>query len=611
MPSEGRRRRGSRTKASTASSEMVQPPEEFRRQAPVSCRFCRSRKLRCSRGQPCTNCRSRGIACEPCGPSELPSTEITAPSVSSTAVPSVSLPDISERLRLLEETVATHEQRWDRLADGTSAPRIDAPALLQAGSFDATPSLTTLKRVSMDKASFDLAFGVAPLSKLADLPPWAMWHPRPARCIWLPPKPEARALLSKYVDDVNCLHHVFYTPSFPTMLDEVYAGLEGGSAPDPARISLLLAVFVSAEFLWTEDDSVRGLHFTSDENRDRIAYWVAAVREIVDCRFLELASLEVVQALLLISSIARGSEAIGPAHRYLQSAICMARELGLHRCDDPGRPCLSIIQRQVERRTWWFLTSFDWLAPSLATGPERDFYQLQPRQMRVEPPAHVNDADLTGVGELQERPLTEPTEMSYPLLRFRLASISRLLGDFGPHMQPAEGLQIHEQLRAFERDIPPFFSMTWHTLSSTYGLDRKAACGIVTQGHALRAFVNALYRRVLAPYHTWPTPPEPIERSIAETEPRIQRIVLHINICLYNGIMAGVRASRESRACELGQSLAGPVDSSHSIEGEGDLVKPLDWGTLSLSISAQKPGDDVWGASGDGEWDGLPYVRFL
>lgn len=34
------------------------------RQRPVSCKFCRSRKLRCSRESPCTNCLSRGIACE-------------------------------------------------------------------------------------------------------------------------------------------------------------------------------------------------------------------------------------------------------------------------------------------------------------------------------------------------------------------------------------------------------------------------------------------------------------------------------------------------------------------------------------------------------------------
>lgn len=34
------------------------------RQRPVSCRFCRARKLRCSREAPCSNCVSRGIRCD-------------------------------------------------------------------------------------------------------------------------------------------------------------------------------------------------------------------------------------------------------------------------------------------------------------------------------------------------------------------------------------------------------------------------------------------------------------------------------------------------------------------------------------------------------------------
>lgn len=34
------------------------------RQRPVSCIFCRARKLRCSRQFPCANCTSRGVTCE-------------------------------------------------------------------------------------------------------------------------------------------------------------------------------------------------------------------------------------------------------------------------------------------------------------------------------------------------------------------------------------------------------------------------------------------------------------------------------------------------------------------------------------------------------------------
>lgn len=35
------------------------------RQRPVSCHFCRTRKLRCSRQFPCSNCTARGLNCQP------------------------------------------------------------------------------------------------------------------------------------------------------------------------------------------------------------------------------------------------------------------------------------------------------------------------------------------------------------------------------------------------------------------------------------------------------------------------------------------------------------------------------------------------------------------
>jgi hypothetical protein len=34
-----------------------------RRQDPVSCQFCRKKKLKCDRGNPCSNCRARALTC--------------------------------------------------------------------------------------------------------------------------------------------------------------------------------------------------------------------------------------------------------------------------------------------------------------------------------------------------------------------------------------------------------------------------------------------------------------------------------------------------------------------------------------------------------------------
>jgi hypothetical protein len=40
-----------------------QREKQSSRQRPISCKFCRVRKLRCSRESPCSSCVSRGIPC--------------------------------------------------------------------------------------------------------------------------------------------------------------------------------------------------------------------------------------------------------------------------------------------------------------------------------------------------------------------------------------------------------------------------------------------------------------------------------------------------------------------------------------------------------------------
>jgi hypothetical protein len=71
------------------------------RQRPVSCRFCRSRKLRCSREAPCSNCVSRGIRCELQYP----------PARSSPGALSASEPELLERIRKLEALIESQQSQ--------------------------------------------------------------------------------------------------------------------------------------------------------------------------------------------------------------------------------------------------------------------------------------------------------------------------------------------------------------------------------------------------------------------------------------------------------------------------------------------------------------------
>lgn len=82
-------------------------PTIMGRSRPVSCRFCRSRKLRCSRKFPCANCTSRGISCQLEGSSTVSvSSADEAPNTSSGTFQE----DVLARLRRLENIVIGQSQ---------------------------------------------------------------------------------------------------------------------------------------------------------------------------------------------------------------------------------------------------------------------------------------------------------------------------------------------------------------------------------------------------------------------------------------------------------------------------------------------------------------------
>lgn len=116
---------------SGAGNSPILPSSRQRRgQRPISCYFCRSRKLRCSREQPCSNCATRNIQCRlyPAGSglkaltSASPTVSDGGPEASASHVidvaPESYPPDVLKRLSQLEtlmndRTVAFREAPMD------------------------------------------------------------------------------------------------------------------------------------------------------------------------------------------------------------------------------------------------------------------------------------------------------------------------------------------------------------------------------------------------------------------------------------------------------------------------------------------------------------------
>ncbi|KAL4809095.1 hypothetical protein BDV18DRAFT_133963 [Aspergillus unguis] len=73
----------------------IAPPDRLPSQQPVSCQFCRTRKLKCDRGRPCFNCASRNHECAYESDSQRPSAHPSCTQHS----------ELVERIRRLERAV--------------------------------------------------------------------------------------------------------------------------------------------------------------------------------------------------------------------------------------------------------------------------------------------------------------------------------------------------------------------------------------------------------------------------------------------------------------------------------------------------------------------------
>ncbi len=104
---------------------------------PVSCLFCRSRKLRCTREFPCSNCLERGIICElrPANHASSVKTPLTA----SPHASDVSQTEILQRLRRLEEIVLNSRKGHDTFKEVEPREVLSSPAPSRLETCASTP----------------------------------------------------------------------------------------------------------------------------------------------------------------------------------------------------------------------------------------------------------------------------------------------------------------------------------------------------------------------------------------------------------------------------------------------------------------------------------------
>ncbi|CAG8254828.1 unnamed protein product [Penicillium salamii] len=502
-------------------NRVVKPSVKSSRSRPVSCHFCRSRKLKCSRQFPCSNCTSRGTACQlyPTASSpDLQSEKEEPPANQGSDA------DLLARLRRLEEIVIGNGKASGPLDRATiQAPSVPSPPTRQfehpymmhqgqssAAAVNWLEGEITSPGSTSSLLKYELEFRIC--EARSALSSSQVAHPDSPRkkCLWLPRHEEAKIITDKYISELTHLHHVVHVPSLRTMIDDLYDGLKGSKPIKVGQISLLMSVLATTTTFWTERDMHYGIFSSVKEANSQSTQWMKLATEVLEySRYKHLESLEDVQAMVILIFVTTNLVGIASQARHMVStAISVARELSMHRVDHPNNtgfdvPPPTSARAEIYRRVWWYLVATDWQMSQLS-GPQRGTYSIMASHMMTNKPANTNDEDVFDGIVANGEPMDHPTSMSYCLQRIRLGEFCREITDSAQFGISDPGTpdyaitkHIDSKICEFAESLPSFF-----TLSQPEQLkaDDRRSTGIITQRYILNFLLNTQRCRLHLPY---------------------------------------------------------------------------------------------------------------
>ncbi|GAB7365965.1 hypothetical protein MBLNU230_g7293t1 [Neophaeotheca triangularis] len=253
----------------------------------------------------------------------------------------------------------------------------------------------------------------------------------------LPTETEALHLFASYSETVDTLQHIVHVPSIHVKIADIFERLRNNEPTNVNQLMLLFSILATTavykSFSTYELPSILG---SSDEATAIGMYWLRCALDVhTHSQRTTSPSLEIIQGTIIVMFLIFHIEGFSPKAFYLHAtALTNARHMGLHITDSVPLPCSQpqtrdqMVETEVKRRVWWHLAATDW-SLALVPGPQECTYSVQRRHIRVNMPRNVSDEDLMTRGAEFDRPLSEPTVMSYYLSRVRLGELCREAAD--------------------------------------------------------------------------------------------------------------------------------------------------------------------------------------
>ncbi|PVH76458.1 hypothetical protein DL98DRAFT_292932 [Cadophora sp. DSE1049] len=426
-----------------ATSDLESSREKaFRRQDPVSCLFCRRKKLKCDRGAPCSNCRARNLTCSSAVDGHAIHSRVPAeqPNLGT----SQNIEELNARVRKLEELLTWKNSlelspAKSRTELRTSYTKNEHPTddieLTKAVSWVETDAFEHTPSGAEDPSTLDVkvieSFGSFIFS---------LTRPRMAPAFdnnlptVLPSRSQGEVLLNYYFDHVNWIYHIIHKPTVRKLFDTLYTDIEMGRMPDYGHLSLIATLFALSAYFCGHTS---GLYFKPSEAMNYSRRWTLLAQEALSAaNCLANPTVETLQSLILIAAHMMANIGAIATLRTLSATIMhAARTMSLHTLDTPRNKKLresttvDHVDLEVKRRLWWHIASTDWML-SFMSGAQCGSYMIHPKQMNVDYPTNVCDNSITPMGPTSYAvSCKHPTEMTYFLFRLRFATVFREMVD--------------------------------------------------------------------------------------------------------------------------------------------------------------------------------------
>lgn len=484
------------------ASASASPPEASTYVKPRSCAVCRSRKVRCDKLSPCSNCRRANIACvvpsndrPPRWARRLERITNNAASTEQAPQESEGARQVMERLRNLESLVkelsGQLEQANAAASSAAGSSNVNSPgASTQEGDADrqmsapSTTSATEMQkhfgRLVLQDTSQSHYVGSGFWSRVSDeldglkidtrqlasddsdtsddgespekSPPTHELDRTPSErhaflfqhnLVSSAPDPrEFRILPSQIPFLLNTFSenvNIFLQIVHMPTVSKMMRGMHGNDVSSLAPANQALIFAISyAAVTSMEEDDVM-TNFGSTKADLNLKYRLGLEHALAKADFLNVPDIVLVQAFAIFLFLVRRHDSPRFVWMMTGLVIRMAQAIGLHR-DGSNFPNLPPFEVEMRRRVWWALCMLD-IRASEDQGTD---FTVTSGSFDTKLPLNINDADITP--EIKEMPPARKsfTDMTFALVSHEICEIVRQMMAPGPkHSGPS----VEEQSR--------------------------------------------------------------------------------------------------------------------------------------------------------------------